>query len=71
MQKPEKLSRLPVMLKQSENFYIKLGSRLERARRPIDAARVIAEIRAALSKEHPDALPEARRLIERGRADAR
>lgn len=59
------------MLKNSEAFYIRLGARLERARAPIDAARVIADIRAALSKEHPDALPEARRLIERGRADAR
>lgn len=59
------------MLKKSESFYIKLGARLERARAPIDAALVLAEIRAALSKEHPDALPEARRLIERGRIDAR
>ena len=58
-------------MKHSESFYIKLGARLEKARAPIDAARALHEIRAALAKEHPDDLPEAKRLIERGRADAR
>ena len=71
MPKPEKLFRLPAMLKHSESFYIKLGARLERARAPIDAARVLTDIRAALSKENPDDLPDAKRLIERGRSDAR
>jgi hypothetical protein len=58
-------------MKHSESFYIKLGARLEKARAPIDAARVLNDIRTALAKEHPDALPEAKRLIERGRVDAR
>ncbi len=73
MQKPAKLSRLcgANMLNHSERFYIQLGARLERARAPIDAARALHEIRKALAKEHPDALPDAKRLIERGRADAR
>ena len=59
------------MLNHAERFYIQLGARLERARDPIAAARALYEIRKALSKESPDALPEAKRLIERGRADAR
>jgi hypothetical protein len=59
------------MLKHPDAFYIRLGARFEKARSPIDASRVMTDIRAALSKEQPDALPEARRLIERGRVDAR
>jgi hypothetical protein len=71
MLRPVKLSHWCVMLKHAERFYIQLGARLERARFPIDAARALHDIRTALAKEHPDDLPDAKRLIERGRADAR
>lgn len=55
----------------TEAEYIEAGYRYERARSP-DAGRARAEaIRAMLARENPKDVPEARALIERGRAEAR
>ena len=58
-------------MKHTEADYINAGHRYERAQGP-DAGRARAEaIRAMLATENPKDVPEARALIERGRAEAR
>lgn len=55
----------------TESEYINAGHRYERAQTP-DSGRARAEaIRAMLARENPKDHPEARALIERGRAEAR
>lgn len=55
----------------TEAEYINAGHRYERAQ-SLDAGRARAEaIRAMLARENPKDIPEARALIERGRAEAR
>ena len=55
----------------TEAEYIDAGYKYERARSP-DAGRARAEaIRAMLARENLKDAPEARALIERGRAEAR
>ena len=55
----------------TEADYINAGYRYQRAQSP-DAGRARAEaIRAMLARENPKDHAEARRLIERGRAEAR
>ena len=55
----------------TEADYINAGHRYERAQ-SLDAGRARAEaIRAMLARENPKDVPEARALIERGRAEAR
>ena len=55
----------------SEHAYIEAGHKFERATSP-DRARAVAQIlRAMLTSETPEDQTEARRLIERGRAEAR
>ena len=52
-------------MKHTEHAYIEAGYRYEQGKTPADT------IRAMLEKEHPHDRPEARRLIEQGRAEAR
>jgi hypothetical protein len=54
-----------------EADYLNMGYKYERAKTP-DKARAVAQLlRAMLSSERPEDQAEARRLIERGRAEAR
>jgi hypothetical protein len=58
-------------MKHTESEYINAGYRFERANSP-DAARAQAQrIRTMIESEPPDEQPEARRLIEQGRREAR
>jgi hypothetical protein len=55
----------------TEHAYIEAGRKYEKAQ-GIDTARAAAQkIRAMLSSENPKDVPEARELIERGRAEYR
>lgn len=55
----------------TEHEYIEQGRKYERATNPDKARAVAYTLRAMLSSEHPADQPEARRLIEQGRAEAR
>lgn len=55
----------------TESEYIETGRKYERATNPDKARAVAYTLRAMLSSEHPSDQPEARRLIELGRAEAR
>lgn len=55
----------------TESEYIETGRKYERATNPDKARAVAYTLRAMLSSEHPSDQAEARRLIERGRAEAR
>jgi hypothetical protein len=55
----------------TESEYIETGRKYERATNPDKARAVAYTLRAMLSSEHPTDQPEARRLIEQGRAEAR
>lgn len=55
----------------TEHAYIEAGRKYEKAQ-GIDTARAAAQkIRAMLSSENPKDVPECRRLIDQGRAEAR
>ena len=55
----------------TEHAYIEAGRRYEKAQ-GVDTARAAAQkIRAMLSSENPKDVPECRRLIDQGRAEAR
>jgi hypothetical protein len=57
-------------MKHAENDYINAGHQYERAT-PQRATVVAERIRHMLENEHVTDKPEARRLIEQGRAEAR
>lgn len=52
-------------MKHTESDYIRAGYRFERGQIPAESLRHMIE------QEHPDDKTEARRLIERGRIEAR
>ena len=54
----------------TESAYIEAGRKYEKAD-PRRAAGIAEHIRHMLDKEHPNDRPEARRLIEQGRSEAR
>lgn len=55
----------------TESEYIEHGRKYERAINPDKARAVAYTLRAMLTSERADDQAEARRLIERGRAEAR
>lgn len=58
-------------MKNTEHAYIQAGYKYERATTPNKGQAAAQVIRAMLESEHVTDKPEARRLIEQGRAEAR
>ncbi len=51
--------------------YVSIGYKYERATHPDTAKQHAQRLRAMLTSERPEDQPEARRLIEQGRSEAR
>lgn len=58
-------------MKHTEHAYIQAGYKYEKATTPASAAARAQAIRVMLESEHITDHPEARRLIEQGRQEAR
>lgn len=58
-------------MKQPEATYLQAGYAYERAKTDASTRAMAETLRAMLDAEHPHDRPEARRLIEQGRTEAR